>query len=83
MAENKQFPTPEMLKAEEEWNKKTPEEKEAINNALREKLRKYYASRFPIETQMALRDKVRLEQQTADQRIAEMKQKWVQEEAEN
>lgn len=41
----KQFPTPEMLKAREEWAKKTPEEREAIENAFREKLRKYYANR--------------------------------------
>ena len=43
----KQFPTPKMLKAREEWAKKTPQEREAIENAFREKLRKYYANRPP------------------------------------
>ena len=43
--EKKQFPTPAMLKAREEWAKKTPQEKEAIENILKEKIRKYYASR--------------------------------------
>ncbi len=51
--EKKQFPTPEMMKAEEEWAKKTPEEKEAIMNAFREKLRKYYANRPSREVIMA------------------------------
>lgn len=45
MEDKKQFPTPEMLKAREEWAKKTPEERAAIENAFREKLRKYYANR--------------------------------------
>lgn len=43
--EKKQFPTPAMLKAEEEWEKKTPQEREAIENRLKEKIRKYYANR--------------------------------------
>ena len=46
MSEQKrQFPTPAMLKVEEEWAKKTPQEKEAIENRLKEKFRKYYANR--------------------------------------
>ena len=46
MAEQKrQFPTPAMLKAEEEWQKKTPQEREAIEKKLEEKFRKYYANR--------------------------------------
>ena len=46
MAEQKkQFPTPEMLKAREEWAKKTPQEKEAVENAFHEKLKKYYENR--------------------------------------
>lgn len=45
MAEKRQFPTPEMLEAREAWSKKTPAEKEAYENAFREKLRKYYANR--------------------------------------
>lgn len=43
MSEEKKFPTPSMLKAQEE--KLSPEKKEAILNAFREKLRKYYGSR--------------------------------------
>jgi len=53
MSEKKQFPTPAMLKAEEEWAKKSPEEKEAIENRFREKLRKYYANRMSREAIMA------------------------------
>ena len=46
MAEQKkQFPTPEMLKAREEWAKKSPEEKEAFENAFREELRRFYENR--------------------------------------
>lgn len=33
-----------MLKAREEWEKKSPEEREATENAFREKLRKYYTT---------------------------------------
>ena len=51
--EKKQFPTPAMLKAEEEWAKKTPQEKEAIENMLKEKLRKYYAGRPSRDVIMA------------------------------
>lgn len=56
MSEKKQFPTPEMMKAEEEWQKKTPEEKEAIENAFREKLRKYYENRPSRRTIIASRE---------------------------
>lgn len=57
MSEKKQFPTPKMLKAEEEWQKKTPEEKEAIENAFREKLRKYYTRTLSREAIMASMEK--------------------------
>lgn len=57
MSEKKQFPTPKMLKAEEEWQKKTPEEKEAIENAFREKLRKYYENRPSMEAIIASMEK--------------------------
>ena len=53
MSEKKQFPTPAMLKAEEEWAKKSPEEKQAIENRFREKLRKYYANRMSREAILA------------------------------
>ena len=53
MEEKKQFPTPAMLKAREEWAKKLQEEKEAIENRLREKLRKYYANRPSREAILA------------------------------
>lgn len=43
--QKKQFPTPAMLKAREEWAKKTPQEREAIENRFKEKLRKYYENR--------------------------------------
>ena len=50
MAEQKrQFPTPEMLKAREEWAKKSPEEKAAMENAFQEKLRNYYEGRLSPE----------------------------------
>ena len=56
MAEQKrQFPTPEMLKAREEWAKKTPQEKEAIENRLKEKFRKYYDGHPSREMTRALR----------------------------
>ena len=45
--QKKQFPTPAMLKAQEEWEKKTPQEREAIENAFKEELRKYYEGRLP------------------------------------
>lgn len=57
MSEKKQFPTPEMLKAREEWAKKSPEEKEAIENAFREKLRKYYENRPSMEVIIASMEK--------------------------
>lgn len=53
MSEKKQFPTPAMLKAREEWAKKSPEEKQAIENRLREKLRRYYENRMSREAIMA------------------------------
>lgn len=43
--EKKQFPTPAMLKAREEWEKKTPQEREAIENILKEQFREYYENR--------------------------------------
>lgn len=43
--EKKQFPTPAMLKAREEWEKKTPQEREAIENRLKEDIRRYYENR--------------------------------------
>lgn len=52
--EKKQFPTPAMLKAEEDWAKKSQEEKAAIENAFREKLRKYYAGHPSREMRKAL-----------------------------
>ena len=56
MSEQKrQFPTPAMLKAREEWAKKTPEEKEAIEKRIKEKMRKYYERRPSIKMTMALR----------------------------
>ena len=45
MEEKKQFPTDAMLKAREEWAKKTPEEKAAHENAVREELKRYYDRR--------------------------------------
>ena len=45
MAEKKQFPTPDMLKAREELANMTPEEREAERNAMREEFRRYYAGR--------------------------------------
>lgn len=51
--QEKKFLTPSMLKAEEEWQKKSPEEKEATKNAFEEKLRKYYSSRPPREVIIA------------------------------
>ena len=42
MSEEKKFPTPSTPKAQEE--KLSPEKKEAILNAFREKLRKYYTT---------------------------------------
>lgn len=47
--QKKQFPTPSMLKAEEEWEKKTPQEREAIENMIKEKMRKYYEGFLRIE----------------------------------
>lgn len=49
MAEEKKFPTPAMLKAREEWEKKSPEEKKVILNAFEEKLMKYYTSTMSTE----------------------------------
>lgn len=46
MAEKK-FPTPEMLKAREEWSKLTKEEKQARENAMRAELEKYYKNMRP------------------------------------
>ena len=42
MAEEKKFPTPDMLKAREELANMTPEELEAEERAMREELRRYY-----------------------------------------
>ena len=67
MAEKRQFPTPKMLKAEEEWNKKTPEEKEAFENAFREELRKYYANRPSRKMRLALMGEVDDESETYTQ----------------
>lgn len=56
MSEQKrQFPTPEMLKAREEWAKKTPQEKEAFENRIKEKKRKYYDGHPSFKMTMALR----------------------------
>ena len=52
MSEEKKSPTPSMLKAEEEWQKKSPEEKERILKAFEEKLRKYYTSTMSMEHNM-------------------------------
>lgn len=57
MSEKKQFPTPKMLKAREEWAKKSPEEKEAIENAFREELRKYYSRTLSREAILASMEK--------------------------
>ena len=54
MAEEKKFPTEAMLKAREEWAKKTPEEKAAHEKALREELKRYYDRRPPREVRQAL-----------------------------
>ena len=53
--QKKQFPTPEMLKAREEWARKTPEEREEIENRLKEKFRKYYEGHPSRELTRALR----------------------------
>lgn len=45
MAEDKKFPTPSMVKAREKWDRLTEEEKEAILNEFREKLRRHYEGR--------------------------------------
>ena len=55
MEEKKQFPTDAMLKAREEWAKKTPEEKAAHENAVREELKRYYERRFSAQTMRELR----------------------------
>ena len=54
MAQKKQFPTEAMLKAREEWEKKTPEEKAAHEKALEEELRRYYERRFSAQTRREL-----------------------------
>lgn len=45
MAEDKKFPTPSMVKAQERWDRLTEEEKEAKLNASREKLKRHYEGR--------------------------------------
>ena len=45
MADDKKFPTPDMLKAREELANMPPEEREAEERAMREELRKYYSRR--------------------------------------
>lgn len=45
MTEEKKFPTPSMVKAQERWDRLTEEEKEAELNELREVLKKYYERR--------------------------------------
>ena len=42
MAEKRQFPTPEMLKAREELAKMTPEERQLREDITRAELKKYY-----------------------------------------
>lgn len=42
MAEDKKFPTPEMLKAEEKLAQLTPEEKEARETSMRAELKKHH-----------------------------------------
>ncbi len=54
MSEEKKFPTESMLKAREEWAKKTPEEKAAHEKAVREELKRYYERRPPAEVRRAL-----------------------------
>ena len=54
MSEEKKFPTESMLKAREEWAKKTPEEKAASENAVREELKRYYEKRFSARTRREL-----------------------------
>jgi ABC-type transporter MlaC component len=54
MSEGKKFPTPAMLKAREEWAKKSPEEREAIETAFREKLRKYYSGTMSFKHKMGM-----------------------------
>lgn len=49
--EKKQAQTP----ATKKWSEMTPQEKEMLENAFREKLRKYYANRPPRDVIMALR----------------------------
>ena len=45
MAEDKKFPTPSMVKAQERWDRMTEAEKEAKLNELREELRRHYEGR--------------------------------------
>ena len=50
MAEEKKFPTEAMLKVREKWAKKTPEERAAREQAVREEMRRYYERRFSAQT---------------------------------
>ena len=54
MEQKKQFPTEAMLKAREEWAKKTPEEKAAHEKAVREELKRYYDRRPSRDIRRAL-----------------------------
>ncbi len=54
MAENKKFPTPEMLKAREAWAKKPESEKKMLMKSLDEEVKKYRESHFPIDIKREL-----------------------------
>ena len=54
MSQEKKFPTESMLKAREEWAKKTPEERAAIEKSVREELKRYYERGFSAKTRREL-----------------------------
>lgn len=47
MAEDKKFPTPSMVKAQERWERMTEAEREALLNDARAELKKYYENMRP------------------------------------
>ena len=53
---DKKFPTPEMLKAEEEWAKIPEAERKAFRNAFREELRRHFENRPSRERRMLLEE---------------------------